>query len=316
MGRHQYFSVKLTFVDKLEFSLRIMDEYTVAVRADYLVKPQKVKDIADEVSSDSKKEPDTAAATLPISVTGELSGHKARDNGRQVKDNTSKKRPRDMRPSDGDRLCGSLAKGLPCPYGSSCRFDHDVTSYMAQKPPDIGPRCYHYDTYGWCSSGLLCRFGSMHIDNESARPLLRAEKDGGVKSKIMINVLSRPIQVALRKRTYDLNVIQPNVTSRATIALLPESNVVDEDIDDVNDDKKLKIAEDASMASVAVTADKHSSVDQEPKSLQAYDEYVKLVDFSNKIYVAPLTTIGNLPFRRILKEYGADITCGEVSCVL
>jgi tRNA-dihydrouridine synthase 3 len=49
----------------------------------------------------------------------------------------NKKRSRDAKVSDEDRVCLSVVRGEECSYGEKCRYNHDLKEILANRLPDI-----------------------------------------------------------------------------------------------------------------------------------------------------------------------------------
>jgi hypothetical protein len=158
------------------------------------------------------------------------------NNGRRKgkkKRGQNKKRPRDVRQDDSEKICMAIIRGDTCPYVDKCRFSHDVTAYMATRQSDIAEvdgGCPNYNQHGFCMFGAMCRVGGSHITKtgenvrkEECIPAPKAEsKEGDGKTEErtkdapetsgeddykqykydVVNFLPRDLQVQLRKNKY------------------------------------------------------------------------------------------------------------------
>ncbi|CUM50289.1 unnamed protein product [Debaryomyces tyrocola] len=191
------------------------------------------------------------------------------------------------------RLCSSLLdpeNPKECRFGAeNCRNSHNVEEYIASKPEDIEGNCPVYTAIGYCPAGLKCRWLHSHYNKETHKLLKDLEQVEKAKAlnNYEVNKITPDKKTSLQKKKY---------TFEYASQMIPYLDSL------VQNEANIEKAQEQAKENQSTFVEAPFKV-AEKKKLNLRDAKI----------VSPLTTVGNLPYRRLMKTLGADVTYSEMA---
>ncbi|EFQ95267.1 hypothetical protein PTT_06777 [Pyrenophora teres f. teres 0-1] len=278
----------------------------------------------DNKPKDAGMDDDAAEAADAEHKSEGLPKTDARDGPRKGKNKKEKKQKgqntsrtfgtsRDKIPLCGTRAVYNEFSPKECPFGEKCKFEHDLRRYLKEgRRADLttlNGQCPVYSVKGFCHFGWKCRFVGSHSEErttEDGRQELVLKEDAERKAKLsglddeaeaeVVNVVSKDIKIGLSRRKIGT----------------PRSDQYLEWIE-TNARNEREMFDAAQMDTEILKEEKEARRAEYVEAPFRPSEKRRLYYGPETPMLAPLTTQGNMPYRRLCVDFGCQVTWSEMA---
>ncbi|RYO00218.1 tRNA-dihydrouridine(47) synthase [NAD(P)(+)] [Alternaria tenuissima] len=291
------------------------------IKAEFLIRLDNNKaDTKDKVIDDDAAEGADAerkSEGLPKTDArdGPRNGKNSKKDKKQKGQNTSRTfgSSRDKLPLCGTRAVYNEFSPKECPFGEKCKFEHDIRKYLKEgRREDLTTfdgQCPVYAVKGFCHFGWKCRFVGSHSEErttEDGRQELVLKEDPERKAKFssfdeeaeaeVVNIVPKDVKIGLSRRKIG--------TPRA-----------DQYIEwiEKNHRNEREMFDAAQMNMEILKEEKEARRAEYVEAPFRPSEKRRLYYGPETPMLAPLTTQGNMPYRRLCVDFGCQVTWSEMA---